>query len=77
MVKTTPRSTAPQPRNYCTARVPDNSDFVTCGNKILRADRCAECLAIEVQEIRAELSVKRRAVKMLEGRLAQLETESG
>ena len=78
MVKRTPFHSEPvQPKNYCTARVPDNSDFVTCGGKILRADRCAECLGVEVREIRAELSVKKREVKMLEDRLAELETESG
>jgi hypothetical protein len=61
----------------CTARVPDNSDFVNCGAPVLRADRCAQHLFEEVNAILERLKAHERAIAKERIRLAELETESG
>jgi len=61
----------------CTERVPDHTDFVTCGAPVLRADRCAEHLQEEVVWTLKKIKEHEGIIEAYKKRLAALQTESG
>lgn len=60
----------------CKARVADHTDTVECGDHVLRADRCAFHLHLEVQNLLLEIKKHEQAVEKCHERLAELQTES-
>jgi hypothetical protein len=61
----------------CTVRVPDHTDFVDCGTRVLRSNRCAEHLAEEVKDLTAKIKKHQAIIKACKARLDELQTESG
>ena len=51
-------------RATCGFRVPDHTDFVDCGKKAVREDRCEEHLKVDVRNLRLQN-------RMLRGSIAQ------
>jgi hypothetical protein len=61
----------------CKARVPDHTDFMNCGDHVLRGGRCAFHLHEEVVGLQAEIKQHEEAIATCNKRLAELQTESG
>jgi len=61
----------------CTVRVPDNCDFVSCGDTVLRSNRCAEHLHEEVENLQHEIEAYEAKIAKCRVRIAELNTESG
>ena len=61
----------------CTVRVPDHTDFVDCGDRVLRANRCAQHLHEEVASLESSIDRHEEAITRARARIEELTTESG
>jgi hypothetical protein len=56
----------------CTQRVWDNGDSTNCGKPVLRVNRCAEHIAIEVRTHEETIAECKQSIAASEARIAEL-----